>query len=94
MTDIGGHFNTSVVELLAIQPARLTNFKGKPPVALLTFRFEPTESYAVRNIALTQQQCIRLRDDLNLLLTDTLSWLFTEQALQVREESPFDFERQ
>lgn len=46
MTDIGGHFNTSVVELLAIQPARLTNFKGKPPVALLTFRFEPTESYA------------------------------------------------
>jgi hypothetical protein len=92
MTDIDGHFNTSVVDLMAIQPARLTNTEGRPSVALLTFRLEPSESYAVRNIALTQQQCIRLRDDLNLLLTDTSSWLFTEEALHVREESPIEFD--
>ena len=91
MTD-GGHFNVTVADLLGVQPARLLNTEGKPPVALLAFRLEPSESYDMTNIALAQEQCIRLRDDLNLLLTSENSWLYTESAFQVREDSPIEFE--
>ena len=91
MTD-GGHFNVTVADLLGVQPARLLNTEGKPPVALLAFRLEPSESYDMTNIALAQEQCIRLRDDLNLLLTSENSWRYTESAFQVREDSPIEFE--
>ena len=85
----GGYFKVGVADLLGIQPARLSDVEGKPPVALITLRLQPGETYSVSNIALTQKQCIRLRDDLNLLLTDKGSWLYTEDALEVRSEQPF-----
>ena len=92
MMNDGNSFSATVVDLLGLQAARLTNFRGKPPVALLSFRFEPNESYAVTNIAVTQEQAIRLRDDLNQLLTAEESWLYTEDAFNVREEAPFDID--
>ena len=92
MTNNGDNFTASVVDLLGLQAARLTNYSGNPPVALLSLRFEPAESYTVRNIALTQQQAIRLSDDLNQLLTVEGSWLYTEDAFHVLEESPFEID--
>ena len=92
MTDERNNFSVNVAEYLGVQPARLTNVESKPPVALLTLRLIPAESWECRNVALTQRQCIRLRDDLNLLLTDRTSWLYTEDALEVREEAPVEIE--
>ena len=92
MTDETNNFSVNVAEYLGVQPARLTNFESKPPVALLTLRLIPSESWECRNVALTQSQCIRLRDDLNLLLTDETSWLYTEDASKIRDEPPFEVE--
>ena len=76
----GTRFTATVADYLGIQAAKLTNLKGTPPCGLVTFRLTPNESLAASNIALTHQQCLRLRDDLNSLLTDPDSWLFTEDA--------------
>ena len=55
MTDESNNFAVNVAEYLGVQPARLTNVESKPPVALLTLRLVPTESWECRNFALTQR---------------------------------------
>lgn len=80
MNDEGARFNANVAELLSIQAARLTNLNGTPPVALLSFRMNPSDSWSHENIAITQEQCLRLRNDLHRLLTDSDSWLHSDEA--------------
>lgn len=67
--------NAPIIEFLGIQPARDADDKL---VAVLTFRFSPAVSFAAKNYCLTQLQAIRLRDDLDSLLTTPTSWLFVQ----------------
>lgn len=63
-----------LIEFMGIQPARDADDKI---VAVITFRFSPAVSFSAKNYCLTQLQAIRLRDDLDSLLTTPSSWLYT-----------------
>ncbi|MEZ6126859.1 MAG: hypothetical protein R3C49_27395 [Planctomycetaceae bacterium] len=73
------HFTANVVDYLAIQAAKMFHATGKPVVGLLTFRLNPAESLASTNLAMTRQQLIRLRDDIDSLISDPESWLHESQ---------------
>ena len=62
-----------LIEYLGIQPARDANDRI---VAVLTFRFLPAFSFVSQNFSLTKAQALRLRADLDSLVTDPNSWLF------------------
>ena len=66
-------FNAPLIECLAVQPGRDA---ANQPVAVLTIRFLPSVSFKSHDFCLTQSQAVRLRDDLNSLLTTAESWLF------------------
>ena len=62
-----------LVEYLGVQPARDA---ADQIVAVLTFRFLPAFSFVSQNVSLSKAQVIRLRDDLQSLLSTPDSWLF------------------
>ncbi len=51
-------------ELLSVSAGKMS---GRPK-AILTFRLFPDASFAALNIAISKEQAIRLRDDLNYVL--------------------------
>ena len=67
-----------IVEYLGCQPAR----NDQSVLAVLTFRLSPATSFAGSNFSLSPAQAIRLRDDLESLLTNPDSWLFTGKKAQ------------
>ena len=72
-------FATTLVDYLGVQCAKLFNLKRQPIVAQLTFRMNPTESAAPTNIAMTPEQLLRLRNDINTLLHDPATWLYNAE---------------
>ena len=62
-----------LIEYLGIQPARYADDRI---VAVLTFRFLPAFSFVSQNVSLSKAQALRLRADLDSLMTDPSSWLF------------------
>lgn len=68
-----------LIEYLGIQPARDA---ADQTVAVLTFRFLPAFSFVSQNVSLTKAQAVRLRDDLQSLMTEPDSWLY------IGKESP------
>ncbi len=67
--------NAPIIEYLGCQPAR----NKKAVFAIISIRFAPATTFASRTYALTQAQVIRLRDDLDALLTTPGSWLLAEE---------------
>ena len=61
-----------IIEYLGMQPAR-SDEDGV--LAVISVRFDPTRSFNTRDFCLTQAQALRLRDDLDRLLTTPDSWL-------------------
>lgn len=64
----GGKTTSNNAEYLSVTAGR--NYK-KMPVAVLTFRPNPDESFAHFNLTITKEQAIRLRDDLNYLFANS-----------------------
>ena len=74
-------FDVTVIEILSLVPARIT-VEGKDgvsedqPVGIMTIRLAPKHRWDSANIAITQSQLVRLRDDINDLLSHPESWLY------------------
>ena len=84
-------FDCPIAEYLGLQPAELTH---KPSVKLgfITFRLRPLETLAATNISLTKPQMQRLRDDINCVLHDPRSWLYTSDDCWKTLKVPEGFE--
>ena len=62
-----------VIEYLGMQPAR--SDEGDI-LAMISVRFDPTRFFKHRTFCITQAQALRLRNDLDHLLSTPDSWLF------------------
>ncbi len=71
----GQLLSAPLIEYLACQPAR----DASQVLAILTFRFVPACSFISHNFSLTKAQVMRLRDDLNSVVSDPDSWLFGKE---------------
>lgn len=74
------NFQVNVIEILSLVPARILveNKDGASedqPVGIMTIRLAPKQRWDFANIAITQNQLVRLRDDINDLLRHPESWL-------------------
>ena len=80
------------VEIMAIEKGRCTEpgpMEGVP-MALLTLRPHPEENYDhLLFFMLTAEQCVRLRDTLNVFLNDRDSWMH----LPKEQQRAMSFER-
>lgn len=52
------------VEVLSCVPAKV----GRLPAVVISVRADPSNSFEVTDVAISREQAIRLRDDLNSLL--------------------------
>lgn len=67
------------VEVLSVTVAKI----GDKPVALLAVRLTPNSSFIVDTLAITREQADRLRQDLNRVLDNPDSWMFTPPPTQL-----------
>jgi hypothetical protein len=68
------------IEILALERGR---HEGTP-VALLTFRPDPTQCLDRATIMFTAEQSVRIRNTLDRFLCDPESWLYTPPEEQAR----------
>lgn len=69
-------FNLPLAEVLSVAPARIPSESGgSKAMGILTIRPSAVFFTSIQ-LLLTQQQLLRLRDDLDVLLGDSQSWLY------------------
>ncbi|PQO27634.1 hypothetical protein C5Y96_19090 [Blastopirellula marina] len=75
------NFDVTIIEILSLVPARISGedkdeFSEDQPVGIMTIRLAPQHRWDSANVAITQSQLVRLRDDINDLLNHPESWLY------------------